>query len=293
MLVFSAVVWFCLYAFVIVLPISVAAIVDPIDISRPHLPEFGVGLGLIAYPLMAAEFTLVGRVRSISQLYGNDVLMYFHKYMGLVALLLVLAHPLLIDPGNFAQFNPLAGAPMMRFGASAVWLLVALAVTSLYRKRLGLSYGSWMLIHYVLALAIGAAGLAHILAVKGYTAHPLVRGLIIAYGVAFLSPMIRYRFREYFVMTSRPWEVIANRDEGGGVRTLVLKPLGHQGIEFQPGQFAWLSTGHPVLTEHHPISIASSAELGPDRTLEFGIRNLGDWSGTRVPAIAIGSKAYV
>jgi predicted ferric reductase len=94
-------------------------------------------------------------------------------------------------------------------------------------------------------------------------------------------------------MRSRPWQVVDNRDEGAGVRTLVLRPVGHRGFEFDPGQFAWLATGHPVTTEHHPISIASSAELGPDRTIEFSIRNLGDWSGDRVPVVSPGSTMYV
>ena len=45
--------------------------------------------GFVAYPLMTSEFSLVGRIRSISVLYGNDVLMFFYKYMGIAALLLV------------------------------------------------------------------------------------------------------------------------------------------------------------------------------------------------------------
>jgi predicted ferric reductase len=105
--------------------------------------------------------------------------------------------------------------------------------------------------------------------------------------------MIRYRFWEYFRMTARPWRVVENRDEGANVRTLVLQPEGHAGIQFEPGQFAWLSTGHPVATEHHPISIASSAELGRERRVEFSIRDLGDWSGQRVPNVKPGSSIYL
>jgi len=292
-LMYGAMVWFAFYVVALLLPLGVALLVDPIDMVRPFLLELGVAIGFIAYPLMTSEFALVGRMRGISQLYGNDVLMFFHKYMGIAALVLVVAHPVLIAPGNFAQFNPFDGPAMQRYGAWTLWLLVALAVTSLYRRQLKLPYGWWMLIHYVLALAIGAMGLAHILAVQGYTAHPVVHGLMIGYFAGFLVPMVRYRFWEYFRMTSRPWRVVENRDEGASVRTLVLEPEGHEGFTFQPGQFAWLSTGHPLATEHHPISIASSAELGPQRRVEFSIRDLGDWSGTRVPAVAPGSTMYL
>ncbi|MCU0760098.1 MAG: ferredoxin reductase family protein [Steroidobacteraceae bacterium] len=292
-LMMGVVFWFAFYVVALLLPLGVALLVDPIDVVRPFLLEFGVAIGFVAYPLMTCEFALVGRMRGISQLFGNDVLMFFHKYMGIAALVLVVAHPVLIAPGNFAQFNPFAGPPMVRYGAWTLWLLVALAVTSLYRKEIKLAYGWWMLVHYVLALAIGAAGLAHILAVQGYSSHRVVHGLMIGYFVGFLVPMVRYRFWDYFRMTRRPWRVVENRDEGAAVRTLVLEPVGHAGFEFQPGQFAWLSTGHPVATEHHPISMASSAELGPERRVEFSIRDLGDWSGKRVPAVQPGSTMYL
>ncbi len=290
---FAAIVWFGFYVIGLLVPLGVAMLVDPIDMVRPYALEVGVALGFIAYPLMTSEFALVGRIRSVSELYGNDVLMYFHKYMGLAALAIVAAHPLLVSPGNWAQFNPFAGAAMVRYGAWCFWLLVALAGTSIYRKRMRLPYGWWMLIHYLLALAIAVLGLLHILAARGYSSHAAVRITMIGYFVGFLIPMVRYRFWEYFAMLSRPWQVVDNRDEGAGVRTLVLKPIGHPGFEFNPGQFAWLSTGHPIRTEHHPISIASSAELGPDRTVEFSIRNLGDWSGSRVPAVEPGSTMYL
>jgi len=292
-MMFSAIFWFALYVTAILLPLGIAALVDPIDLARPFLLELGVALGFIAYPLMTSEFALVGRMRTISALFGNDVLMFFHRYVGIAATVFVVAHPILIAPGNLAQFSPFAGPAMMRYGAWTFWFVVLLAATSMGRKRLKLPYGWWMLIHYLLALAIGAAGLAHILAAKGYTSHRLVHGLMIGYFVGFLVPMIRYRFWAYFRMTSRPWRVVANRDEGANVRTLVLEPVGHPGFEFQPGQFAWISTGHPLTTEHHPISIASSAELGADRRVEFSIRNLGDWSGGRVPAVREGADVYV
>lgn len=290
---FAAIVWFTIYVLALLLPQAVALIWDPIDIVRPFRLELGVAFGLIAYPLITSEFSLVGRIRSISVLYGNDVLMFFHKYMGIAALLFVGLHPLLVSPGNFAQLNPFNGAPMVRYGAWAFWLVFAVAVTSLFRKQLRLPYGAWLRIHYVLALAIGALALAHILAVRGYSSSGVVRAVMIVYFIGFLIPMIRYRFWADYRMLSRPWQVIENRDEGAQVRTLVVKPIGYRGFAFHPGQFAWIATGNPILTEQHPISIASSAELGPDRRIEFGIRKLGDWSAQQIPKVAVGSSIYV
>jgi len=290
---FAAIVWFTIYVLALLLPQAVALAWDPIEIVRPFRLELGVAFGLIAYPLITSEFSLVGRIRSISVLYGNDVLMFFHKYMGIGVLLFVGLHPLLVSPGNFAQFNPLAGAPMVRYGAWSFWLLFALALTSLFRRQIRLPYGYWLALHYVLGLMIGTLALAHILAARGYSSSGVVRAVIIIYFIGFLIPMIHYRLWTYYRMLSRPWRVIENRDEGAKVRTLVVQPVGHRGLEFHPGQFAWIATGNPVITEHHPISISSSAELGPERRIEFSIRNLGDWSGQRVPQVAVGSSVYV
>jgi predicted ferric reductase len=280
-MMFAAIVTFTLYAIALLLPLTVALLCDPIDAVRPFLLELGVAFGFVAYPLMTAEFSLVGRIRSISVLYGNDVLMFFHKYMGIGALLLVCVHPLLISPGNFAQFNPFDGAPMTRYGAWTFWLVIALTVTSLFRKQLRLPYGLWMLIHYVLALAVASLGLAHILAVRGYSSSTVVRVVMIGYFIGFLIPTIHYRLWAYYRMLSKPWQVIENRDDGAKVRTLVLRPVGHQGFAFHPGQFAWIATGYPVTTEQHPISISSSAELGPDRRIEFSIRDLATGRGKK------------
>ena len=118
-LMFSAIVWFCFYAIALLFPLGVALLFDPIDTLRPYLLEFGAALGFVAYPLMTSEFALVGRIRSVSVLYGNDVLMFFHKYMGIASLCLVVAHPLLVNPGNFSQFNPFSGPPMLQLGRAS------------------------------------------------------------------------------------------------------------------------------------------------------------------------------
>lgn len=290
---FAAIVAFAVYVIALVVPQAVALLFNPIDHVRPFLLELGVAFGFVAYPLITSEFSLVGRIHSISVLFGNDVLMFFHKYMGMAALLLVGVHPLLVLPGSFAPFNPFHGPSMMRYGAWSFWLLVALSLTSLFRKPIRLQYGPWMVIHYLLAFGVSALALAHVLAARGYSSNGVVRAVMIGYFIGFLVPTLRYRLWEYYRMLSTPWEVVENRDEGARTRALVVKPVGHEGFEFHPGQFAWIATGHPVTSEQHPLSIASSAERGPDRRIEFAIRDLGDWSGRRVPQLAVGSRVYL
>ncbi len=86
------------------------------------------------------------------------------------------------------------------------------------------------------------------------------------------------------VRLARPWRLLRNpyrvaavRRESGDAYTLVLEPEGHAGMQFQPGQFAWLTLGaSPFALKEHPFSIASSAAR--TGTIEFGIKAVGDFT---------------
>ena len=76
-------------------------------------------------------------------------------------------------------------------------------------------------------------------------------------------------------MLQKPWEVVENFKEHGNARTLVLRPIDHDGFSFVPGQFAWLNTGKsPLHFDQHPISISSSAENGSNSEIAFTIKAL-------------------
>jgi predicted ferric reductase len=95
-------------------------------------------------------------------------------------------------------------------------------------------------------------------------------------------------------MGRRPWEVVENRDDGASTRTLRVRPIGHDGFAFEPGQFAWLVTGaSPWSSQAHPLSISSSSERGPDGSIEFSIKAVGDWSSVTVPAVPVGARVWV
>jgi predicted ferric reductase len=87
---------------------------------------------------------------------------------------------------------------------------------------------------------------------------------------------------------------VENRVERGDARTLVLKPVGHKGFSFSPGQFAWIKTGRtPFGMGQHPISISSNSEEPPEGQVAFTIKSLGDWSGEEVPEIGPGATVWV
>ena len=145
-------------------------------------------------------------------------------------------------------------------------------------------------------MAIVAAGaiVIHILEVRGYSRAAPLRFLVFLYAGVFGSMTANYRLLRPLRMQRRPWEVTENRDEGASTRTLRVRPVGHDGFEFEPGQFAWLITGStPWSSQRHPLSISSSAERAENGAIEFSIKALGDWSLEVVPRLTPRAHVWV
>jgi predicted ferric reductase len=295
-LLVRGILWSGLYLALVLAPLGFALVVDPIAVRRPFTVELGAALGWIAFAVLASECALVARLRAASEPFGTDLLMLFHRQMGCLALALVAVHavlPFLRGPRPGLP-SPFSGTVLQRSGALALWSTLLLVGGALARKRLGLGYELWRALHALLALAVVGSALVHVLASGGYAGDAAMRGLAWLYVGAFLGLMLHYRLARPALLWRRPWELVANRPEGGDTRTLVLRPVGHRGLEFAPGQFAWLITGSsPLSAQQHPITIASSAELPADRSLEFTIKALGDWSREGVPALAAGARLWV
>lgn len=293
-LLFRGIVWFSVYILLAALPLFVAAFVDPFPAPRSFVLELSVGLGLVAFALMSMQFALVNRLEAASKPFGTDSLMQFHRQLGITALAFILLHPVLLVPEGvgLGAWSPLGGSAVSQSGAVALWAAVAIGVTSLFRRRLHLSYPAWNVIHLAGALVVVGAMFWHVLAVAGYSGEPVMRWLLAGYVVLVIALLVRYRVLRPIELWRHPWEVVANRDEGADTRSLVVRPVGHEAFRFQAGQFAWIDTGRtPFAGEQHPLTISSTAESM--EALEFSIKALGDWSGESVPLLSEGSRVWV
>jgi predicted ferric reductase len=290
------VIWFGLYVLLIVLPATVAIAVDPFATARPALVEVSVALGFLAFPLVMIQFALVSHLRASSRPFGTDAVVLFHQYVGFLGLLLVLAHPLLLNVQglSWAAWSPVSGTFASRSGAIGTFAIVLLVVTTVSRRRLALSYEWWQRLHLWLAVVAAAAILAHVLRVRGYAPSAGLRYLLFCYVVVFGLTVAYYRVGRPLRMRRQPWTITENRHESGSTRTLRVRPVGHDGFDFEPGQFAWLVTGRtPWSSQQHPLSMSSSAERAHDRALEFSVKALGTWSATVVPALTPGTRVWI
>jgi predicted ferric reductase len=172
--------------------------------------------------------------------------------------------------------------------------LLLLIGSSVWRKRLHLRYEFWYILHGILAVLVLLFAFKHILMIGRYTTTPVMKLAWLVYGVLIIGLIVRYKIFTPLKNWKTPWEIVENRTERGDARTLVIKPVGHEGWAFQAGQFAWIKTGRtPLHLGQHPISLSSKGDLSPDGSVAFTIKNLGDWSGREVPALKPGDRVWL
>jgi len=287
--------WIGFYLMATLLPLLILLLYPPApDEGRGWWTEFSVALGFIGLAMMALQFALTARINRIEDSYGVDIILQFHRYISLVAVGLILLHPLILfvtDPETLSLLNFIEAPWRARFAVTGTLALLALVITSVWRKRLKIPYETWRILHGILAVAALTLGLAHALGVGNYLGLFWKVVLWSAIAAIALWLLIYVRLIKPWMMLKRPFLVETVIPQRGDVWSLVLRPKGHEGMPFQPGQFAWITLDiSPFRMREHPFSMSSSAEQ-PDR-LEFGIKALGDFTNT-IKDIKPGTKAYL
>jgi predicted ferric reductase len=287
-------VWVILYLLFILAPLF-ALLAGSIPPARDFWTEFSVALGYAGLAMMGLQFGLTARFRYVTQPWGEDVIYHFHRQISLVALALVVAHPLIlfaVRPELLALLNSIQAPWRARFAALSIYALIALVVMALWRSKLKLGYETWHLTHIVLALVAVAAGLLHMIGWGFYLVDPWKRALWIGLTIFWVGLLFYVRIVKPLFMLRRPYRVLEVRGERGDTSTLVMRPDGHPGFRFSPGQFGWLTVwGSPFRITGHPFSFSSSAEAADGR-VEMTIRNLGDFTSA-IPEVPVGQRVYI
>ena len=191
----------------------------------------------------------------------------FHNSMGILALLFVLAHPILLIVAGFPArcwLNPFASCANISTQTAVLSIIVLLLLigSTIWRKQLRIKYEHWQFFHGIFSLIVIFAALVHIFMIGRYTSTVSLQGLWIIYSVLVLGLIGWYKIWLPFKALRHPWAVVENREERGDTRTLVLKPVDHDGFSFQSGQFAWIKSGRtPFGSGQHPISLSSSGDV--------------------------------
>lgn len=289
-LVTRGVVWVLVYLGVVVAPL-VFAVIGSSQPDHGFWTNFSVALGFTGLAMMGLEFALVARFNALAAPFGQDALLQFHRQIGYIGLGFILTHFAISAKWNEVTVSQALAAPLLVwFGMAALFALVVLVATSLWRKRLRLSYEVWHVTHSVLAVVLIVGALGHVFFVDEYVSSlwkQLLWGLMSA---AFVGLLVWVRIVKPRRALSRPWRVARIVLERGQTTTVALTPPTGNGFSFQPGQFAWFAFGRsPFSLTQHPFSFSSSAE----RTeVEVAVKALGNFTST-VSAIEPGTTVYV
>src|SRR5215469_7802985 len=287
-------VWVFIYLLFVLGPLF-ALLTGSLPPARNFWGEFAVAIGYSGLAMMGLQFGLTARFRYVTDPWGEDVIYYFHRQVSLIAIALVILHPIILfalRPQRLAMLNFFEASWRASAGALSTYALIALVVMALWRPTLKIRYEAWHLSHIALAIVAVAAGLAHMVGFGRYLLDPRKQALWIGLTVFWIGLLLYVRIVKPLFMLRRPYRVAEVRTERGDTWTLVMRPDGHRGFRFSPGQFAWLTVwGSPFKITGHPFSFSSSATI-TDGRVEMTIRNLGDFT-SEIHKAPVGKRVYL
>lgn len=285
--------WLAVYLLLVLAPLAILMVgAQP----RPggFWWDFALALGYAATGMFGVQFALTARFKRATAPFGIDVIYYFHRFLAVGALALLLLHAgilLVRHPAATGGWDPRSMPAHMLLAWIALLAFAALVASSLWRKRLGIGYDRWRRWHVLLAVGGLLAALLHVHGSGSYLAAPVDRALWIALGSFWLGLAVWVRLLRPAWLRRRPWQVVSVRPECPGTWTLSLAPRHGPVPAYQPGQFAWLTLrAGPFAMREHPFSFSSTPTRGG--TVSFTIKELGDFTRT-IGSIAPGETAYV
>ncbi len=287
-----AALWILAYLLITLFPLMVLLFYPPPE--QGFWVDFSVGLGFIGLAMMALQFVLTARVNRIESSYGIDILLQFHRYTSLVAFFMVLLHPVIlfiVQPETIQLLNFPQAPLRAKMAVLGTIAFLAMVITTIWRKQLKIPYEPWRASHTILAALALGLGFGHTIAVGNYLG--LFWKVVLWSGMILIALwLILYvRLVKPWLMQKKPYVVEEILPQRGEVWTLALRPLGHDGFTFHPGQFSWLTLNiTPFSMREHPFSMSSSGDRS-DR-IEFGIKAIGDFT-KRIQDYKPGTKAYL
>lgn len=250
--------------------------------------------GLLAGAMLMLQFVLGSRLKPLDGAFGLDRVLRFHRITGVTAIGLALLHPILLYVTPHYSFDSETAAWKTGLGSLAMLALFVIAVTSIWRKSMGLSYETWHRFHYLgfaVVVLIGTHSLVLGSDLHSGWARWIWMAMLGGYALLFVwARVVRPR-----VIAARGWTVEHVSPVSHNTWQLELAPEGHAGLRQVPGQFALLTLQRKgARDERHPFTVASAPR--EDGSISFAIKESGDYTsdigGTPEGAHAIVEGPY-
>ena len=289
-----------LFVLLVFSPLFLMPFVGP-GLSRGWQREFSIILGFVGLTLAGWQLAPISRFTPAQKLFNLDRLYVFHHILSILSAVFVLVHYLLllfnfeagIGINNWALnlLNVFTAPLRAQMAVLSLVAYLAITITSVYRKQLGLDYDAWRVLHDIFTLVLVGAGLTHVLLVGKYSAAPAMNTLLWIETTLWILAALYIRVIKPIQQLRRPYKIVEVRQEVENAFSLVLEPQGFDLPDFHPGQVAWLTVRRsPFSLRRHPFSVASS--IHNRAQFEFTIKELGDFTST-IRNLQPGETVYV
>lgn len=279
--------------------------------AMPFGAQFSYFAGSGSVICMALALLLSARPRAVETWFGGLDRMYrLHKYLGVAALLLFIAHFATV-PGGGPEEDPVAastvsveggaappapaepdageedGLPVGIFGLVAMIGFTLLITITLNRK---IPYHRWITTHRFMGLFFTIVSVHVFLALYEGEEIPFFSAPGVFLALSLLAGLSAYAYKQFWNPASgkHPFTVTAvNRLERA--TEVVLRPKDGM-FPFEPGQFAFVTIDAAGFREAHPFTISSGANEGE---LRFTMKVLGDYTRRVRDALSAGADVAV
>ncbi len=282
-----------IYILLIFMPLIVFFLF-PMPEGRQWWRDLSVLLGFLGLSIAGLQFIPTARIKFLGDVFDLDRIYKSHHVLSVLSVLLVFLHPVLLvvnNPYTLLLLNPFTAPWRAQAGIIGLLGLILIAITSVLRKELRLGYNAWHGLHDLLAIAIAVFALIHLVKVNYYMSTVAMQVAWIIQAVIWVGLTLYVRVFKPLDMKRHPFKVAQIIEELPDTWTLVLHPDGHEGLDFNAGQVAWLNINSSPFTLHrNPFSISGSAHRKEE--LRFAIKNLGDFTAT-IGDLKGGETVYV
>lgn len=284
--------WLGIYTLLSLIPLGIASFGDPPS-YRTFWIEFAVALGFIGLGMLGLQFLFSGRFVWIAPSFGMDNIIQYHREVGIIAFLFVLAHPVILilsEPEFLSYFDIGVNAPRAIALSVVLVALIGIIATSLWREVFKLNYELWRLLHGLLGAAIIFIGTVHSVQVSHYL-DPLGKKIALIGLMGFYLYLIIHTRLVRPMLNKKPaYTIVKVVPERGDAYSLTIKADNLPRLKFSAGQFMWITIqSTPFSLQQHPFSIASSEKVS---TLTFTAKALGDFT-SRWKDLQPGEKVFV
>lgn len=269
------------YLLIVLLPLLVM-IIFPMPKGRDFWRDFSVGLGFVGLAMAGLQFIPTARLHFLADIFDMDHIYKVHHFLSIVSVVLVLLHPVILlvnNPYTLLLLNPFTAPWRAQAGLIGLACLLLIAITSVLRADLKLGYNAWHGIHDLLAGSIAVFALIHIFKVNYYSSTTAVKWVWVFEAIIWVGMTIYMRLIKPIRTLRKPFSVKKVIKETADTWTIILEPKGHEGLDFNAAQVAWININSSPFSLHkNPFSISGSAHRKDE--LRFSIKNLGDFTST-------------